>query len=279
MRVDCSGFPQIPSATCTGLAPAAEKLLASANWLWVSGGKTCAGGLEGDQAATAARALREAQGLASKKLPPLERALLQNAALKLLSCGAGAEPKARAEIVRNAKPLLKALALSPEEIQNLPSTTPELTAWLGDANAWQRGTVRSHLHEASDGFAATVQRVKHADDYASIARLILVDTRGELHVTDVISKVMLRRGTADNLRACIATLDANSAHCGTAQLRPVPEEAAQLAIQQKPGAPPCRACHFAGHANTPVFGPTAGIAPDAVNLDTARDPLSHALAE
>jgi hypothetical protein len=59
----------------------------------------------------------------------------------------------------------------------------------------------------------------------------------------------------------------------------VPEEAAQLAIQQKPGAPPCRACHFAGHANTPVFGPTAGIAPDAVNLDTARDPLSHALAE
>jgi hypothetical protein len=279
MRFDCSGFPPLPSATCTGLAPAAEKLWASANWVWVTGGKPCAGALEGDEAAAAARSLREAQGLVSNKLPALERALLQNAALKLLSCSSAVEPKTRSEIARNAKAVIKSLALSPEEIQALPNTSPDLTAWLGDASSWQRGTVRSHLHDTSEGYATTLQRVKHDDDYATIARLILVDTHGVLHATDVVSKVMLRRGAGAVVRSCIATLDANSAHCGAAQLRPVSEELGQLAIQQRPGAPPCRACHFAGHVNTPVFGPSTGIAPDAVNLDIEREPLAHALAK
>jgi len=240
----------------------------------------CATGLDGDRAERAARALEAAQPLTKQKLEPLERALLQNAALKLLSCSAGVEPKTRAsEIARNAKALIKPLALSPEEIAALPGTSASLGPWLGDLGAWQRGTVRSHIHEKSDGYATTLQRVRHGDDYVSVARLILVDSNGELHATDVVSKVTRRRGRASDVHVCIARLDTASAHCNHFELRPVGVNEGALAIQQSLPLPPCNACHVDGAPNTKIFGPTLGIGPDAVNLDEAREPLLHALAQ
>ena len=276
---DCADLPQ-SSASCAGALPAAEKLVSVASWVSVTGAQPCATGLDGDRAERAAHALRAAQPLAQQKLAPLERAILQNAALRLLSCSSSVEPKTRAtEIARDAKALVKSLALSPEEIAALPGTSKGLEPWLGELGTWQRGTVRSHVHEKSDGDAATLQRVKRGEDYASVARLILVDGSGELHATDVVSKVTRRRGRDSDVHVCIARVDVASAHCDTYQLRALSADEGALAIHQTLPLPPCSACHVDGAPNTKIFGPTLGIGPDAVNLDEAREPLLHALAQ
>jgi hypothetical protein len=238
----------------------------------------CGGALTGLRADTAARALRDAQALTREKLPPLERALLQNAALRLLSCSSSVEKvPQRNEIVRNAKQLVKAFALDAAEIAALPGSAGEL-GWLGESSGWQVGTLRTHVHEIADGFVSTIERVKREQEFASVYRLVLVDDKGELHATDVASKVLLRRPAEAQGRvaSCIAALDPVSAHCNSAALRPV-SQAVQSEALSRGTAPACHQCHVQNHANSLSFGPNTGLGPETVTLDQAREPLLAAL--
>jgi len=274
---DCSGLAPAEDA-CPGASPLAAKLVESSLWTIVNV-KPCADALKAGRAAAAAQALGAAQALAHQKLPALERALLQNAALRLLACSVNVEKEPlRSELRHNAQRLVHALALSAAEIAALPSSANQL-AWLGDGNAWQVGTLRTHLHESADGYVSTLERAEHGPEFASIYRLILVDDHGELHATDVVSKLLLRRPTEapGHFRVCVATLDPASAHCNTAALRPVSPALQSEAIERGDGTPACHQCHVQNHFNTLRFGPNTGLGPDTVTLDQAREPLLKAL--
>jgi hypothetical protein len=274
---DCAGLPPVQEA-CSGASPLAAKLVDSAVWA-KAGMALCANALTGGRADAAARALRDAQVLTQEKLPPLERALLQNAALRLLTCSANVETDAmRKEIAQNARRLVKAFALDATEIAALPSSAGELS-WLGEGSGWQVGTLRTHLHESADGYVSTIERAKHEDEFASIYRLILVDDKGEPHATDVVSKLLLRRpAEAGRFSACIATLDPKSAHCNSASLRPAAAELQREALTPGSGMPTCNLCHVLNHANSPSFGPSVGLGPDTVTLDRERESLTKVLA-
>jgi hypothetical protein len=275
---DCAGLPPIQDG-CSGASPLAAKLVASSVWA-LTGMPLCANALKGDRADAAARALRDAQALTHEKLPPLERALLQNAALRLLTCSANVDKDAtRKEIAQSARQLVKAFTLDATELASLPSSAGELSL-LGDGGGWQVGTLRTHLHESADGYVSTVERAKHEQDFASIYRLILVDDKGELHATDVVSKLLLRRPAAEAGRysVCIATLDPRSAHCNSAALRPVSAELQSEVLTPGHGMPTCNLCHVLNHANSSSFGPVVGLGPDTVTLDGARESLTKVLA-
>jgi hypothetical protein len=275
---DCAGLPP-PRDACPGASPFAAKLVQSSLWTSVNGAP-CGNALKAERAEVAAHALLDAQGLAHEKLPPLERALLQNAALRLLSCSVNVEKAPlRAEIAQNAKRLVQALTLDASELAALPSSAREL-GWLGDGSGWQVGTLRTHLHELADGYVSTVERAQHEQQFASIFRLILVDDKGELHATDVASKLLLRRPAqaAGRFSVCIATLDPASAHCNVAALQPVSTALQTSALTLGDGAPACHHCHSFNHANSLAFGPSSGLGPETVTLEEAREPLLKALS-
>jgi len=242
-------------------------------------GAPCANALQPGRAEAALGALRAAQVLTHQKLTPLERALGQNAALRLLSCSQSVtKAPLRAEMAQQAKRLIKALALSKDEIAALPSSAAQLS-WLGADSDWQVGQVRTHLHESADGFASTVERAQHGAEFASVFRAILLDDHGELSASDVTTKLLLRRPAeaAGHFSACIATLDPTSAHCGAAVLTPVSSAFVAEALTRGDGSPACHQCHVQNHVNSLGFGPSTGLGPNTVSLDTARAPLLKAL--
>jgi hypothetical protein len=210
----------------------------------------------------------ELQSLAKldpKQLPAVDRALIQNAALELLSCTSGHGAAAKSEMApknaafsASARALIKNFALSAEEITALPMSTPELTPWLGDSANWQRGKGTSFLHTASEGYARAHQQLQQTTTVADVVRLVLVNQAGAPFVSDVVQRVAMRRREADGTHVCIAELAPAPTNCGPATLHALDPERGAAAV--KSAAPPdCAGCHFDNTPRSAPFGPETGF--------------------
>jgi hypothetical protein len=277
---DCQSFGSVERPACGKPPDAGRELVEASRWPGVTAAH-CGPGLQGEEAAKRAeRAVARARTLDPKPLSALERALLQNAALKLLACSDVITPKKRAETVATgARGLIEKLALAPDEIAALPGSTPQLRAWLGDPAAWLRaGPGTTRVHESTDGFARAYQALQKDDTLANVARLALVDSSGAPRIADVVGRVLMRRRVKDEVRVCIVELDLESARCGApGALSPLPAAAGESALKS-PGAPPCTACHHANSTRSGKFGPARGAGIDADDAERVPGELRALLS-
>ena len=273
---DCSGIGAGEPA-CSGVPAAAQALFQATTWFRVSAA-ACGLAVGVKDSAALARALKGALALSVQDLKPIERALLQNAALKLLSC-ARTQPDApgAGELAQGTRQLLEKLALSAQQIAELPRASTQLSAWLGDSTSWERGTGGTHVHELADAHALVHHTLRRAGDLANVAELVLVDDQGVVHVTETAQRLLIRRTSAESVRVCVAQLDPAAAHCSAgAELSPVtPDEPGAIIIPK--GAPPCAACHSGSTLRGGPYGPEKGLALMPADTERVRAALSSAL--
>jgi hypothetical protein len=264
---DCSGLGATAPA-CSGVPDAARALFEAAAWYRVSGAP-CGQVISAERIPALGRALKGVLAISAQDLKPLERALLQNAALKLLSCTRAVPDAAGAgDLAKITRRLIGQLALSEQQMAELPPASTQLSSWLGDLASWDRGAGTTHLHELADASALAHQALRRGDDLANVALLVLSDEQGALHVTETAQRVLLRRTTPERVRVCIAELAPAAARCAeSGALSPVaPEE--PRAILAPSGAPPCAACHVNSALRGAPYGPAKGLG--LLPTDSAR---------
>jgi hypothetical protein len=273
---DCSGIG-VSAPACSGVPAAAQALFQATTWFRVSAAP-CGLTLSAKDTAALARVLKGALALSVEDLKPLERALLQNAALKLLSCAPTApDAQGARELAQSTRQLLEKLALSAQQIAELPRASAQLPAWLGDSTAWERGAGSTHVHELADAHALVHHTLRRAGDLANVAELVLVDDQGVIHVTETAQRLLLRRASGQTVRICLAELDPAAAHCSaSAELAPVtPDEPGAIIVPT--GAPPCAACHAGSALRGGPYGPDKGLTLLPADTERVRAALGAVL--
>jgi len=273
---DCSGIGTLAPA-CSGIPEAARALFQATAGYRVSAA-SCGLAVSVKDTAALAHALKGALALSVQDLKPVERALLQSAALKLLSCTRSLpDAPGAGELVKGARQLLEKLALSAQQIAELPRASTQLSAWLGDSTSWERGTGGSHVHELADASSLVHQALRRADDLANVAELVLVDDQGVIHVTETAQRLLLRRTSGQGVRICLAELDPAAAHCSaSAELAPVtPDEPGAIIVPK--GAPPCAACHAGSALRGGPYGPEKGLTLLPTDTERVRAALGAVL--
>jgi hypothetical protein len=224
-------------------------------------------------------AMAAAARLDPRKLAPLERAALQNAALMLLSESLLFKKDTRAQqSATTARGLLKRFALTQTELTTLPGAEV-VTEWLGDGTAWQRGVAPKFFHTASDAFARAHRQLIGQGELADVVRLVLIDKGGVPFVSDVVERVVIRRTEADSVRVCIAELDPLTANCGMpGALHALDPARGQRVIMPGTSAP-CSGCHVNNRPGSASFGPSAGFEMDKPVAARIKDILESALRQ
>jgi len=214
-----------------------------------------------------------------RKLAPLERAALQNAVLELLAKSSLYEKDERfPKIAPKGRALLEKFALSRAEVGALPASTAAVSEWLGDSANWLQGVDKSSMHTASDGYARAHRQLQNGATVADVVRLALVDEKGAPYVSDIVQRLVIRRGDTDAVHVCIAELDPLSASCSTpGALRALdPARGAGLLKPPLTGAP-CTVCHANNNPKTAPFGPTTGFSVSGASVSRIKLSLERAL--
>jgi len=242
---DCDGLGAKPPATCGELPEAAREIIEAAHWFEASALR-CGLGLTGPRLERATKALNRASTIKESELAPLARALLQNAALRLLSCSVGAQPPKEGErVAKSARALVRRLAFSDRDLAALPTAESQLGPWLEQTASWVPATQRqTRIHDISSGYTLAQQPLKRDNDVANVARLIVVDTRGAPRVTDTVSRLQMRRTGASQVRVCIAEIDPGES-CKAA-LRPIEPDIGKTLVGGGRGGASCGTCHIGG---------------------------------
>lgn len=277
---DCSKFGVEPAKLCESLPPAEQKLLEAARSFGVTGAG-CAYTLGAPRRAQAQAALRVV-GSAARVAASASwrRALLQNAVLRIEACSKPSGEKLDAPLALGDKHRAGPAAwrLTAEELAALPSADEQLRPWLGDPQSWLRAERPvSRFHELSVGHTFSFQAVGRGDDSAYIARAVLLDAENHVRVSSLVTRVLLRRATANDIYFCFGEIDASSQSCGAARaLQPIGEAEASRLLAEAVG-PGCPNCHRNGVRNSGVFGPELGVALDAAAQPRAASRLAALL--
>jgi len=259
---ECQSFePNVP-AVCTPAPGPEQALLDLVNSYRVSA-RPCGTWLPPDPSAPEL-ALAGLDHLDATPLPPLDKALIQNALLQLAACGnaTGAAQKPHT-YAKHARALLPKFTLTAEETASLPTSADVLGPWPGDPTAWFDGHDPQQFHNRSDGFARAHRQIMKQNTLGDVVRLVLVDKAGAPFVSDVVQRVVLRRLDSDGaIHACFAELASPASGCEPT-LHPLTEERGTSVLGgYKFTTVPCNGCHTANMPKATPYGPNSGFAVD-----------------
>jgi len=253
---DCSGLGA-KLAACSSSPATGGALIEAARW--VSGAAISCSMVP--RAADWQKRVNAALGAVSvpelSKRSPLERVLVQNAALRIAICSKDSSPPEEGRRIKaRARKLVQELAPTPAELGALSGTSKaQLLPWLGDGESWKIRTGPTRIHATAEGFTLLHERLGRGDDFMNAARLIGVDKDGRPRVLDVVGRLSVLRYGTSKVAVCLADTRPTNAGCGApGVLHPMaPELGAQLI--RGSGGPPCWGCHAHERGTAPDAGP------------------------
>lgn len=224
VRYDCAGFAQPPACARTPsvVSSVVSALRSPSGWA--------------DAVATAER-------LDAASLDDEERAEAQ-LAMRYVAHLAANDPELRQRAARTTARFLVPVRDAAAD----PGTA--IDAWIGPRAQWIEKQVEPPLlHEHESGYALAFRPVRSGELRALVAQRVVVDAAWGVRVTEVVERIIVRRGTAVDAPACVVVRDLELRRCGGMRAL---DDARDL-VPPSPFVPVagdhearCRSCHGPG---------------------------------